>query len=57
MQAIRNFFADEDRCYDRRTTAMLTDFAGIGVIVALTVYFSVVGILTYNELVVNGGKW
>jgi hypothetical protein len=57
MQAVTTFFSEGPRCYSRKTTAMLTDFAGLGVIVFLALYFSLVGALLYNDLVVRGDPW
>ena len=35
MGALANFFSEKPRCYSRQTTAMLTDFAGLAVILFL----------------------
>jgi hypothetical protein len=56
MGVLANFFAEKPRCYSRQTTAMLTDFAGLAVILFLAFYFATVGALFYNEIVVHGAK-
>jgi hypothetical protein len=44
------FWPAEDRCYSRETTAMLTDFAGLAVILFLTTYTVLAGLGVYKEL-------
>ena len=56
MGALCEFFSEKPRMYSRATTAMLTDFAGLAVILFLGGYFSLVAALFYNEIVVHGAK-
>ena len=51
-----NFWPSADRCYSRKTTAMLTDFAGLAVILFLTMYFTLAGVMTYRELQAEASK-